>query len=858
MNLNTLFASAVIAGLAILGIPSGVAQQAAPAAAAPALPADPWPRDVSISNAALLIYQPQVNSWVDNKLDFRAAMAIKPTGATEETFGSVFATARTQVDKVERTVVFENLQITKLDFPTLAEPRCRISGRTAEATDYQLEDDLARPAGGIARRSRDQGAAGRGEQYAAAGHRQLCAGDSGPDRRRAGLEAGIRRRALPARHQQPRADPERRDRAEHLHPRLRRLAVVELDQRPMVATARPAAGHAGEPPTRSRRPASSTCSTAARRRIPKPSLANGVPTIFLSQGPTELIVFKGQPDFVPIVGTQLLWASNTTNDVLIDTTNNNYYVLIVGTLVQGDGIDRAVDLRAGQRAAAGLRADSAGVARRRGIATVAGTPQAQEALISQLDSANGDRSAQERPDLHAVLRRSTAVFADCRHAVDVRGQLIGPGDPGQSGQLLRSHCGRVVHGAAVDRPVGCGDVRARGDLHHSLDLAAALRDLRQDLRSDADGRVRRLYAGLPGDRRRAVWNGRVRHGIRLFALDRQHLVSAAVHLRRRGRADLQPLRRLHLSDSRWAWRPRPGPNPTRGTARTTIPAYWGGYPCCATASANVYGHWGNTAYSGTRSWYAGGGVAGTTASGSYYNSRTGTSGTYNAGKQYNANTGNYTRGYDRTATAPRAASGEVARGANYNEYTGQRSTANAASATGAGGSSYNRAGATTAGPEGNAHVGGGSTYNAATGKTNTWGTASVGNNHYADVNGNVYKNTGDGWQQHSSSGWSNSSSASSWGDKESQARSRAAAAFGGGGGFGAAVGITPAVSAAADSVAGASAAVIVSAVAASAAAASAAIASVAAVSVAADSAEAAGVKLSACCRTGPCAVADSF
>ena len=51
------------------------------------------------------------------------------------------------------------------------------------------------------------------------------------------------------------------------------------------------------------------------------------------------------------------------------------------------------------------------------------------------------------------------------------------------------------------------------------------------------------------------------------------------------------------------------------------PAYWGGYHgyCCATASANVYGHWGATTYSGTRSWYAGGGVAGTTASGNYYN-----------------------------------------------------------------------------------------------------------------------------------------------------------------------------------------------------------------------------------------------
>ena len=46
-------------------------------------------------------------------------------------------------------------------------------------------------------------------------------------------------------------------------------------------------------------------------------------------------MFKGQPDFVPIVGTQLLWASNTTSDVLIDTTNNNYYVLLAGRWFRG-------------------------------------------------------------------------------------------------------------------------------------------------------------------------------------------------------------------------------------------------------------------------------------------------------------------------------------------------------------------------------------------------------------------------------------------------------------------------------------------------------------------------------------------
>ena len=222
------------------------------------------------------------------------------------------------------------------------------------------------------------------------------------------------------------------------------------------------------------------------------------------------------------------------------------------------------------------------------------------------------------------------------------------------------------------------------------------------------------------------------------------------------------------------------------------PGYWGAYPCCATAAANVYGHWGAAAYSGTRSWYAGGGVAGSTFRGSYYNQRTGTFGNVNAGRQYNAWTGNASRGYDRSAYTAAGGYGAAARGSNYNVYTGQRSTASSVAGVGAGGSTYQRSGATTAGPAGYAHAGQGSLYNAQTGKTTSWNTASLGNNHYADVNGNVYHNNG-GWNQFSSSGWSKASGDTSWADSASQARSSGEDRWGGfsgadhswgGGGFG--------------------------------------------------------------------------
>jgi hypothetical protein len=82
-------------------------------------PPDPWPRGVDLGDAQVLVYQPQVNSWTDNHLDFRAALAIRPSGTKAESFGVIFASTRTQVDKVLRTVTFENLQISNIDFPTL-------------------------------------------------------------------------------------------------------------------------------------------------------------------------------------------------------------------------------------------------------------------------------------------------------------------------------------------------------------------------------------------------------------------------------------------------------------------------------------------------------------------------------------------------------------------------------------------------------------------------------------------------------------------------------------------------------------------------------------------------------------------
>jgi hypothetical protein len=737
---------------------------------ASAPPPDPWPRVVDLSNGQVLVYQPQVNKWQDNRIDFRSAAAIKPVNAKEETFGVIFANARTQVDKTMRTVVFEDLKVTKIDFPTLPD--------RGAAYAPELQAEFAKSVRSIALDRVKSSLALEGVKP------PTVAVNNAPPQVIVSYSPAILvpidgnpvMKPIPNHSRYQRVVNTRAlivqggfTDAYYIHvydgwlssqtltgPWSQAfLGPMMLNEFNSVAQQLAKAGTVD-------------LLDGGPKANPKPSLANGVPTIYTSQTPTELVVFKGQADFVPIVGTQLLWASNTAGDVLIDTSNNNYYVLLAGRWFRSAGLGGPWTFVASDT----LPPDFARIPPHSlagaVLPTVAGTPQAQEAVIENSIPQTATVPLKNGP-------KFTPSFDGPPQFVPVQGTAL---------TYVSNSSVPVIQVApnsyyAVTAGVWFTAAQITGPWTIATSMPTVIYTIPPASPIYYVTYVR-IYEATP----QYVYVGYTPGYLGTVISPYGTVVYGTGY-----------------AYSPWVgsvWYPPPytygvaaAPvyNPYVGftfgfamglaTAAWTEPywggayyhpAYWGGYPCCASASANVYGHWGNAAYSGTRSWYAGGGVAGSTFSGSYSTAR-GTTGNINAGRQYNAWTGNATRGYDRSINTAAGGSGDVARASNYNTYTGQRSTANAASLTGQGGSTYNRAGATTAGPEGNAHVGGGSTYNAKTGNTNTWGTASVGNNHYADVNGNVYKNTGDGWQQHSSSGWSGASGDTSWANRESQARS---------------------------------------------------------------------------------------
>ena len=120
---------------------------------------------------------------------------------------------------------------------------------------------------------------------------------------------------------------------------------------------------------------------AVRKQIPgRAFTAKDAPEVFVSTVPAEIIVIGGAPQFKPIAGTTLQYVANTDAALFRDTAGGGYYFLVSGRWFSAPSPDGPWTF-----ATASLPADFARipVAGPRGfvLASVPGTPQAQEALI---------------------------------------------------------------------------------------------------------------------------------------------------------------------------------------------------------------------------------------------------------------------------------------------------------------------------------------------------------------------------------------------------------------------------------------------------------------------------------------------
>ena len=313
------------------GLLAAIAFAAATAASAQA-PDVAWPRQAKGADGTVItVYQPQIESWAENKVSARAAVAVTRPGEKEPAYGVIELAARTAIDKASDVATLSGLRITKSSFPGAAE---------ADAKRY-----LATLRGAVTR-------------------------ESWPVSVQA-LQANL---AITQARSKQKGQPVKNDPPDILFRTTPSLLVL-VDGEPVLREAKGAPELKRVINTTALivvEPSSATRYLWALGRwwqskaavgsdwVPAAPLPPGLeavrqgldgqyeplegkdgegkplfdpgttPRIIVATRPTELLQSKGEPQMSPIPGTQLLYMANSRNDILFDLAGQAYYVLISG------------------------------------------------------------------------------------------------------------------------------------------------------------------------------------------------------------------------------------------------------------------------------------------------------------------------------------------------------------------------------------------------------------------------------------------------------------------------------------------------------------------------------------------------
>ena len=704
-------------------------------------------------------------------------VSITPPGAKEPTFGVVFSEAKTNVDKTTRLVELTNLQVTRVTFPSApaADPvylEMLRKGMLAKKSVTIALDRLEANQAILQEQKKGESQPLKNEPprvIFSSVPAILVLVDGEPVWRAAGpdLERVINTSPIVLKDKSG---------VVYLHLFDGWMQSAKLDGPWTVATKPPKSleaalkaildAKAGDPLS------GGTPDDPDAKDVKQPTLKTGpVPVVYVATSPTELIVTNGQPDYVPIDGTNLLYVKNTTGRVFKSIADQKTYVLMSGRWFSAPGPEGPWAFVPFD----GLPKDFASIPDDSPMenvkASVPGTQQAQEAVVSnsipqtaavkisetKAQPVKVDGQPQLKPiegtSLQYVVNASSPIIMAspsayylCQNGI----WFVGP-----------SAAGPWVVATSVPAAI------------YSIPPSSPLYNVTYVRVYDSTPTV--VYVGYtPGYQGAIVYNGVVVYGTGYY-------YTPWIGTYWYGPPVTYGFG-IAIGYSPWTgWAYGFGYGCGWGWGHVTIGVGWGwggwgwggawggwyggwhggwygaawgphggavwGPGYARWSSGNVYHQWGTT--SGVSR--SGGGYNAWTGntwhgqSGAAYNSKTGTLAAGQRGSVSNVYTGNYASGGRGVATNTKTGTTVAARGGTVgNAYTGNSISGGQAKVYNPNtGNTTKVGGVTTSNGGSAARVG-----DTAVGKTSS-------GDYYATKDGNVYKNTGDGWQEKGSSGWSN-------------------------------------------------------------------------------------------------------
>jgi hypothetical protein len=283
-----------------------------------------WPREIQQDGYAITMYQPQVDSFENDRLTSRAAVSVTKD-AGEPVFGAVWITARVETDREERLVTIADVRVPRVRFP---ESTPEQEAGLAEILEREIPQwELTMSLDRLLTDLEDA------EQVAEAADL-------------ATTPPAIVYRDVPAVLVLIDGDA--------IMQRVEGSSLMRVINTPFLIVLVPSAGryylYAGADTwyeavsLEAGWSISASVPTEVMALAPQEEPAHSeetkdeddaptddrTPEIVLATEPTELLYTDGDPEFVPVADLDLMYVSNSDSDLLFEPSTGSYYVLLSG------------------------------------------------------------------------------------------------------------------------------------------------------------------------------------------------------------------------------------------------------------------------------------------------------------------------------------------------------------------------------------------------------------------------------------------------------------------------------------------------------------------------------------------------
>jgi hypothetical protein len=284
-----------------------------------------WPKEIDTPQGTVVMYQPQPEKLDGNQLKGRAAVAVELKESTEPVFGAVWFVARLETDRAERTATIADVTITQVRFPEQDEQKSKKLKALLEKEipKWQLPISMDRLLTTLnladQRSEASQEINTKPPKILFVAEPAVLISLDGEPRLKQEEDSELKRVIntpftilfVPS------------EKTYYLYADKDTWYTASDIQGDWVVRKRVPKEVAARAPEA--KPDTGDQEAAEDEKEPGPP-----PKVIVVTEPTELISSKGEPEFTPISGTDLLYMSNTDSDVLLHIKSQQYYVLLAG------------------------------------------------------------------------------------------------------------------------------------------------------------------------------------------------------------------------------------------------------------------------------------------------------------------------------------------------------------------------------------------------------------------------------------------------------------------------------------------------------------------------------------------------